>query len=155
MNKFKRAVQISEVVGAVAVVISLIYVGTEIRQNTLATRLSNQQISVTMGYDADAWLSNSDFAEVYELGLRDLSKLTAAQRIQFSVFIGQRLNIWEYVFYSHNDGMISEDTWTGWDVWFKSEFQHESLRILWRTSKREGFAGEFQSYVDAYVADEL
>ena len=62
MNKFKRAVQISEVVGAVAVVISLIYVGTEIRQNTMATRLSNQQISVTMGYDADAWLANSDFA---------------------------------------------------------------------------------------------
>ena len=90
MNKFKRAVQISEVVGAVAVDVSLVYVGTEIRQNTLATRLSNQQISITMGYDADAWLSNSNFAEVYELGLGDLSKLTAAQRIQFSVFIGQR-----------------------------------------------------------------
>ena len=49
--------------------------------------------------------------------------------------------------------MISEDTWTGWDMWFKSEFKQESLQILWKTSKREAYAGAFQSYVDAYVAE--
>ena len=42
-GRLQTAAHLAEIVGGVAVVVSLLYVGSEIRQNTAAIRQSNQQ----------------------------------------------------------------------------------------------------------------
>ena len=145
---------IAEVVSAVAVVLSLIYVGSEIRQNTIATQLSNQHSAVALGMNSELWLGNSEFAAVYDLGLKDFSALDGPQRLQFDSFVGQKLNIWEFTFYGHERGLIADDAWRAWDGHFKSQIILESWRFVWTTRKRESYQGPFQDYVDAYLADD-
>ncbi len=55
INVSKWAV-IAEVVSAVAVVVSLIYVGSEIRQNTLAIQDGSHQASLALTHDLESKL---------------------------------------------------------------------------------------------------
>ena len=150
----KKWALIAEIVGAAAVVMSLLYVGLELRGNSRSIRLGNQQAAVALGIEADAWLSNSEFADTYEAGLRDLSSLTEAQKIQVDSFVGQHLNVWEFAFYSRESGLIEDALWEGWDRWGRSQIRQESWRLLWETSKREAYGVEFQAHVDAILATE-
>lgn len=151
MNISKWSV-IAEVVSAVAVVLSLIYVGSEIRRNTIATQLSNQHSAVALGMASEQWLGDSEFAAVYELGLRDFSTLDGTQRIQFVSFVGQKLNIWEFAFYSHEQGLMADDAWGAWEGHFKSQIRLESWRSIWTNWKRDSYQGPFQDYVDTILA---
>jgi len=88
----------AEIIGAIAVVISLIYVGASVNQNTKAIMVSNHQALVTMDMDKNDWLRDSGFAAIYEIGLEDTSKLSPVQLMQFSTFVANTFNAWEFAF---------------------------------------------------------
>jgi hypothetical protein len=52
----------AEIVGAIAVVISLIYVGTSVNQNTDAILVANHQALVAMDQNTNSWFRDSEFA---------------------------------------------------------------------------------------------
>ena len=145
---------VAEVVSAVAIVLSLIYVGYEIRQNTISTQLSNAYSAVTLSSTSHQWLSDSEFAATYALGLRDLSALDDTQRIQFEGFISQKLNVWEIVFYSHEQGLIDDAAWGAWEGHFKSQIRSESWRSVWEDSQADSYQGPFQVHVDTILASD-
>lgn len=152
MSKIETSAQVAEIIAAFAVVISLIYVGLEIQQNTDAIRLANQQSGLALGNEWDSWLRDRTFASLYIEGSEDHSALSAVQQLQLDKFIGQGLNIWEFAFYSHRDGLMNDEPWEGWDRFFKREVQAgEAWRLLWE-SKRDSYGESFQAHVDAYLA---
>ena len=147
----KEYALLAEIIGAIAVVISLIYVGSGIRQNTSAIQVTNHQSSIALGMELGAWMRDAEFAETYELALRDFSQLTTVQKLQFDSYVGNELNIWEFGFYTHYSGMMSDEIWSGWDRWFRSEINQESFRTLWLASKRVGYGEDFRIYVDSTI----
>jgi hypothetical protein len=78
MSRFDRAVQLAEIVGAVAVVVSLLYVGLQIRQNTRAIQDTSDQNSLTLAHSIDAYLFDDEFVTDYESGLKDYSTLAGS-----------------------------------------------------------------------------
>ena len=154
MKAFDRAVQVAEVIGAIAVVISLIYVGSEIRQNTFAVQDSSHQSTLGLSHEIERMLYDPDFAAIYDAGLRDYSSLTDIQRRQFYGFVTQRLNVFEYVFYGYySRESIDEEVWSGYDTWIRSEFRNDSWVEVWRDAR--GFYGQqFATYIDAFLEDE-
>ncbi len=138
---------------ALTVLLGLVFVGLELRQNTNAIQVTNHQSSIALGMELGAWIRDPEFAETFELALRDFSKLTPVQKIQFDSYVGNELNIWEFTFYTHNDGMMSEEIWNGWDGWFRTEISQESFKALWFASKREAYGPEFRNYVDSVISE--
>ena len=152
MNVSKWAVY-AEIVSAVAVVLSLIYVGSEIRQNTLAAQDGSHLSSLVLGHDLESKLWDPEFADTYDAGLRDYSTLRGPQKRQFDSFVSQNINVWEYAFYARDRGVMVDELWEGWDRYHRSEFRQDSWQQVWR-SRREGFGGSFQAYVDGLLAGE-
>jgi hypothetical protein len=152
MNKFDRVVQIAEVVGALAVVISLLYVGSEIRQNTLAVQDTSHQNSLALGHDIEAYLFDEAFAETYESGLAVYSSLRGADKQKFDSFVSQNFNVWEYAFYARGRGTMQEDLWNGWDRWFRSQMALDAWKAVW-FQRREGFGDQFQGYADSVASN--
>jgi hypothetical protein len=152
MNVSKWAVY-AEIVSAVAVVLSLIYVGSEIRQNTLAAQDGSHLSSLVLGHDLESKLWDPEFANTYDAGLRDYSTLRGPQKRQFDSFVSQNINVWEYAFYARDRGVMVDELWEGWDRWFRSQLRQDSWQQVWR-SRREGFGGSFQAYVDGLLAGE-
>lgn len=149
--KLERWALVAEIVGAIAVVVSLLYVGAGVRQNTEAILSANHQNLVAMDMNKNAWFRDPVFAALYELGLGDPSALTPGQFKQFETFIADQLNIWEYAFISHENGLMADNIWAGYDRFYSSQLRLPAYRSFWDVNK-DGWTREFARHADAVLA---
>ena len=140
-----------EIVGIAAIVGSLVFVGLEVQQNTVAIQDSSHQTSLMMSHDTSERLWDPAFAKVYDDGLRDYSGLEGPQKRQFDQYIGQRINVWEYAFAARDRGVMSEEFWQAWDRYFTAEIRQRAIREVW-AARKHGYSESFQIHVDAVVA---
>lgn len=80
---------IGEFVGAVGVVVSLVYLAVQIRQNTKATRANSVQDLTENINKAAEKLIEPENAELYLRGIRSYATLTPEEKLRF----GQLINV--------------------------------------------------------------
>ncbi len=78
---------VSEIVAALGVIISLVYVGIELQQNTIASRATTAQAIVdsSRNFLLDIAM-NDEFDRVRRVGQADLSQLNEAEANRFSTY---------------------------------------------------------------------
>jgi hypothetical protein len=140
---------IAEIIGAIAVVISLIYVGIGVRQNTDAISASNHQALVAMDIEKTAWLKDSEFAALYVQALKDVSQLSRTQEVQVGSFVSIIFNTWELIYFNHNDGLMSDKVWEGWSAYYEQQLKTNNVFKWWWNKSKMGFTSEFRLYVDS------
>jgi hypothetical protein len=140
-----------EIVGIGAIVGSLVFVGLEVRQNTLAIQDGSHQTSLIMSHDTTEMLWDPEFAVTYDNGIREYSSLDGPARRQFDQYVGQRINVWEYAFAARGRGVMSEELWQAWDRYFVEELRQDALQEVWATRKH-GYSQSFQKHVDDILA---
>ena len=92
---------VGDVVGALAVVITLIYLAVQTRQNTEAVRHA-----FTRGVmeDANAWrfriVENPELSELFRNGLRDPESLNANDKNRFRMFLDALVFHWQHAIQS-------------------------------------------------------
>lgn len=143
----------AEIFAAIGVIISLLYLGQQIRNQTLETRLAfanefvNQLNLVYSDLSTDAQLS-----ELWVKGLQDFSALSPPQRAQFSAFAGRLLRIVESVFHQYRWGRIDDTVWNGIDTSVRDLCRYRGMMEWWGT-RAHWFSDEFNSHMKTYVAD--
>lgn len=151
-QKLQEYALFAEIIGAVGVVISLIYVGVGVRQNTEAIHVANHQALVAMDMNKNEWLRDPEFVAIYVNARDDFNKLSPVQAIQYLTFAADTLNAWEFAFITHNSGAMSDTIWDGWDGYYRSEIQTESFRRFWENSGAN-FSPDFRTYVNSVLTD--
>ena len=142
----------AEIVGAAAVVISLIYVGVSVNQNTNAVQVANHQALVAMDQETSNWFKDVEFAAMYEVAKTDFDKLSVVQRSQVSAYTALKMNAWEFAFITHENGMMEDNIWEGWDGHYRFVVGQPGGLWFWET-EREGFSPAFRMYVDSIVEE--
>jgi hypothetical protein len=150
--KLRKYALLAEIVGAIGVVISLIYVGVGVRQNTEAVQVANHQALVAMDMDKNAWLRDIEFSAIYVNAREDFTKLSPVQLRQYLTFAADTVNAWEFVFITHKSGAMEDTIWDGWDGFYRSELKTAAYRRLWR-DRGANFSPEFSAYVNSVLAD--
>lgn len=103
---------IGELIGAVAVVVTLLYVGRQIHQaNVQAQASARYSFIEAYGHMNSSITENKDVASVFRRGLKG-HELGEDESIQFFALLGQFLNTWSALFDLHVDGMLPENQWT-------------------------------------------
>lgn len=151
MRLLKEYALAAEIIGAIAVVISLIYVGVSVNQNTNAVMVSNHHALVALDQATTDWFKDSDFAAAYIISLDDVSKLSAVQQAQFTSYLADKFNAWEFAFVTHENGMMEDNIWQGWDGHYRTLLQQSGGRWFWGEG-REGFSPAFRTYLDSLAA---
>lgn len=78
---------LAEIVGAIAIVISLIYVGQELKANTAAVKAASlQSITHSSSVNMLAVVENSDFADIRLRGDQDPMQLSEADRLRYFLY---------------------------------------------------------------------
>jgi hypothetical protein len=89
---------IGEVVGAIAVVVTLLYLSVQLRQNTRAVEHSIQR---GVHADASAWVyklvENAELTELYRAGMNG-DDLSSNDRLRFSLLMGQLVGHWNHAY---------------------------------------------------------
>jgi len=125
---------IGELVGALGVIASLFYLGTQIRQNTRSVRASSYHALVTnlanvasdVGRDARA-------ADVFVRGQSDLSSLSPSEQRQFGLMLQSVFRSFENIFYQFSENMIDEVVWSGWKRRIIRYFWQPGVQQWWPT----------------------
>lgn len=114
MSSFKltELAQIAEIVAAIAVVVSLIYVGTEVQRNTAAIRGAAMQAIATS--DAASLMTiatDAELSEIVRLGDQDPSQLDPADAYRYRLFMRQFWLSFQNIFQQSKLGLIDSTVW--------------------------------------------
>jgi len=110
--RLNELAQIAEIIAAVAVVMSLIYVGKEVQSNTAAVRGAAMQAVVTT--DADALLTlaaDATLSEIVRLGHQDPSQLTPPDAFRYYLFMTQFWLSFQNIYQQSELGLVDQSVW--------------------------------------------
>jgi len=144
--------KIGELIAAIAVVISLLFVGVEVQQNN---NIQKQQATRSLARDwSDATAAYQD-PEIACLFVRlgnDRANLTAQEATQIEAVLWRIYKVHEEMHYQYLEGMIDESVWSGFRRLTVIEASYESYRVWWLGYQRT-FSPRFREHMDAILAE--
>jgi hypothetical protein len=148
--KLSEWAHVAEITSAIAVIVSLIYIGLEVNQNTAAVRASTQQSMIDYGREqSEILLTNETVADLVEKGESKPEALTARERSQFYEFTAWRLATWESVFMNHEHGLVDEEVWRAWDGYYRLLTLDKPGYIAFWRDNRIAYYAPFMVHIDS------
>jgi hypothetical protein len=143
---------VGQIIAAIAVVASLLYVARQLGQNTAMMRAnaSNQRVQ----RDADLGFRMSDsqeFTELWLAGGRDLQSLDEAGRTRLIFFSRIAIVHWHNMFRLREQDLLPDADWNEmvWLIHFVGT--REDTRASW-VMFRDSFDQPFQEFLDSHLA---
>ena len=142
----------ADVLGAAAVVASLLYVAVQIKQSTRQSRLAALQDMVTeLGNALQAQAQNRDLAEIVLRGLKDLNSLDPVEKLRFMSHISHILRLYEAVYFHTLEGTLDERVWKGFEAAISDVVSYPGMRAVIET-RRAHLSSAFGGYLTALAS---
>lgn len=152
---------VGEILGAVGVIATLIYLAVQIRQSTAATNRSNVRHSLESQNAALASLLEESVAELFIRGLKSLDSLNEVERYRFDNAFVQWVSACEQAFLDSREGNFSSDSfrvfenaivgymltpggkqwWEESQAWFSPPFRKDVNRLCLHPTNEATTAG--------------
>jgi hypothetical protein len=145
---------IGEMLGGSAVVISLIYLSYQVRQNTRALRASATDAIVASLRD---WMRplilDADAARLFRTGIEgEWENFSPDDRARFLHIVFGYLKTFENFHYQYLQGTLEPDLWEGWYNILSAYVMSPGVQSYWRT-RRNAFSPEFRSLVESVTSN--
>lgn len=139
---------ITELVGLVAVLVTLVFVGFELRQNTKAVESSaTQEVHANFAAWYASLQSDPELLMITVQGMQDYGSLDVAQRSQFiAVFMVFTSNC-QTAFYKWREGLLDDELWSGWRELSLNFFSTAGGKAFWE-DRSYMFGSGFREFVD-------
>ena len=144
MDRSKLA-DLSEIVSSIAIVVTLIYLVVEIRQNTNALNSqSRQAVMEAAKNELFALIENPDLT----ISMIKTEPLTSEEQIRLDSYYAATLRNREFSWLQFQDGTVDELQWETELSVLSSIFDTSRSRDWWDKIGRHVFGPQFVSYVD-------
>jgi len=144
-----------EFVGAVGVVLSLLFVGYSIVQNTKATRAQTHQ-AITQSFMSIAEII-SERPEAFAAGMsssEEFGELTAGDKAYFVASIFGLFKYFELMFMQHRDGNTDDESWNAWSRHMLMQFHQPGVQAWW-SLRETTFHPEFRKFLNESEAPNM
>ena len=150
-RRLKR-VDVREWLSAAAVVLGLVFVGYELRQNTTIQRITaTQTLAAEYAAALEVMAYEGDAACIYALGINGLDNLDDAQRLRFFVLMFQIFRAAEQLHFYSVEGMVEPRIWRGFERQVTEVVSLPGVQEWWAI-RRDWFSDDFQDFLDAKIA---
>ena len=147
---------IGELVGGIAVVGSLIYVGIQVRQNNRNLAANSAAVMASTEIAGGEQVLRAqipvaqtpELAEVLLAGAADYEALSAVDKVRYSAFWTAALVSHQGYFFHHDRGYISEVSWDSYSRQFDAGTRRPGFGQWWERSS-DLFHPKFQDYIEA------
>ena len=102
---------VGEIIGALAVVFSLLFLGFQLRQNTQSIRRSTRAHVTETVADTLAVMQGAEFAEVVTQGFASYRQLPPREQLRFASFMLRMLRVWEDAYFQWRAGDYDDGAW--------------------------------------------
>jgi len=139
---------VGELIGAVTVVITLLYLAIQIRQNSQAVKNSAAQALLSeLNGSLRVASSEPTTARAVILGQTLFEELSEEGRAQFITWMFAWMRTIEQAYFQYVQGYIDEEIWEGQMAHLR-QLTHASAVKEWWSHRRCFFSKRFQNYVD-------
>lgn len=139
---------LGEIIGAIAVVITLAYLAAQIRSGNRALRTSVRDSAFRQLQDWNNQLvSDPILPLIFQRGMEDFESLDEAERVRFIHLAFSFVKLYENLYLHHIDGSLPEEGFCGPRTVFLVYFNRPGLQKYW-AERRDFFDERFVRWVD-------
>ena len=140
-------------VSSVAVILSLIYLAIQVRQNTASIRTETfaralERVSAMQS----VLFENGDLARLQAQGVLDPSKLTREERLQLTWWLSEAFGAFEFMFHQAQSGALPEEVWSRWSATAAWWVSFPGVQAWWH-ARPSPFSRSFTSFIDNLIRD--
>ena len=127
---------IGEIIGSIAVIISIVYLAIQIRTNTEAERtLTYQAVVSDFGALNNTMASTPELSHLFVEAMEDYHQLSSDEKARISQLFFQCFRYFENMFYQHRKGYLDEEVWIGWKRMMLTYYSRPGFQTWWEHRK--------------------
>ena len=149
MEKLNQWLTLAANLGVIA---GLIFLGLEIQQNTISTRMAARENATQGHIDYLGYLLDNTVLARANEKLSNNQPVDNLEGNQMRIFLQMRWRHYERVYYQYRNDLISDQEWAGFEAGIMRSFRDEN--DLWRMSgnvwarDKERLSQQFAEYVE-------
>lgn len=144
----EQASYLSQIIGSVAVLASLVFVGLQIRQNTRSQRVvAVDSLSAAIAAINVPAMESPALGEALAKATRDWGSASREQRIIAHYFLFSYFKLAENAWYQQRAKVLDETQWAGWATGARMFYHSPGVRSAWWPRRRHTYSPEFQAYL--------
>ena len=146
---------IAELVGAVGVIISLLYLAVQIRQSTKATKVATAHaISAAVREWNQPMLEDADLSWTFTVGTEDPARLDERERSRFYQICFSFFRMFEDVHYQYEHGVLEAEIREGYKLHYAAYAKAPGMLAYWNL-RRHTYHPRFRDFLDMYEPPRL
>ena len=148
---------IGEILGAIAVLITLFYLAVQIKQNSAATKNAASESMLAAGQNTALTVASTEGGiDVWVRGREDYASLTNTEKNRLRLFYISQMMATDNLYWSYKKGNLEEELWERQSNWMRSYLETEAGKAVWaQQTSAGGFTRSFIEYCNAEYRDQL
>jgi hypothetical protein len=139
---------VADVVGALGVIASLVFVGFQIRRNSEATRAATTMQTLDQSAAVSQFLAQDrSIADLYFRGLKNPDALGKDQKSQFFMMLLSAFRRYENTAYQYEKRFLEDEAWEGLKGNMQSIVHRPGFDWFWQRAK-PGFSSRFATVIE-------
>jgi len=140
---------ISQLVGSIAVVLSVLYLALQVHQSTRVAKLATQDVAAAALRDVTKPLmENAELERIWRVGVEDVGALSTEERARFFHATYQFLKAFETIHFHYVYGLMDRQLWEGWHGLLRHYIVAPGIAQYWKL-RPEVFSERFRKFVDS------
>ncbi len=144
---------LAEAIGAAAVVLSLLYLASQVRQNTKISKAATRQALADGAQRlASDVVEIDDIARIMQDAMDD-KEVKPHEKFRIQSRCYRDLRFWDNAYYQYTEGLLTEEEWDGFRENLRLIFQFPFYRDYWE-NLQVMFSAPFRREVNSLLGDE-
>lgn len=146
----EQAAYLSQVIAAIAVLGSLVFVGLQIRQNTRSQRVvAVDSLAAAIAAINVPAMQSPLLGEALSKALANWEYASREQRIVAHFFLFSFFKLSESAWYQRRADVLDEGQWVGWETLLRLYYHSEGVKNGWWCHRHHAYSPQFQAYVES------
>jgi len=145
--------QLGEFIGGFFVLVSLVYLGHQVRQNTRSLRAENYARALERLSTLQSNLaSDADLNRIVTVGALTPEALTRSERVRLSWALYELMGAAEFVYHQQQEHALPEEVWQRWRATLAWWISNPGIRKWWET-RPSPFSRSFEAMMDVLARE--
>ena len=143
---------IAELLASLGVIVSLIYLATQIRhQRSESLLAAGHEFSAQINELYSVLSESAEFADIFLRGIADYHSLEIVEKARFSSFFARLMRIMESMYSRYRQNLLDPTIWPSYEESMRDYFGNAGLQDWW-ASRSHWFTPEFREFVSGCIA---
>ena len=142
-----------EFIGGIAVVVSLIYLASQIRQNSKLLQVSTTvAIANAERLSTSAILDEPSLIRMWTMETPEFESLPEIEQARLGAFVTMHISTFHQNYYFRKDGVVRDEVWEAQTRSYGPLFRQAWMQKIW-SDARFSYSDEFGHFVDGLIRE--